>query len=170
MTTTITAAGPHGPRPTGTVTLRTSGRTLGTATLRSDGTARVSWVPVQAGATSLVVAYSGDAALFAPRTTPVSKIAVARSVSRLAFTSGTLRRGRAGVLKVSVRSVSGVHPTGAVQLTVAGRKTTASLVKGTARFTVARLPQAIRLAVSARYVGDTRYAAGTATHTYAIGR
>jgi hypothetical protein len=170
VTTTITATGPSGPRPTGTVVLRTTGRTLGTATLRSDGTTTVSWIPSKAGATSLVVDYSGDTALFAPRTTPVTKVTVARTRPTLGFTSGTLKRGRAGVLKVSVRTVAGVRATGKVTLTVGGKQLSAWLSSSVATFKVAKLPQAGRVSVSARYAGDTQYAAGSAAHTYAIGR
>lgn len=167
VATTITVAGQDGdPVPTGTVTLRAGGRSVGTATLTA-GSATVSWTPTTAGATALSASYAGDR-LFAPVTADPTTISTARTTPRLGFTSGTLVRGRAGTLKVSVRTVAGTAATGTVTLTVSGKRLTARLSRGVATFRVAKLPQVSRLRVAARYAGDGQYAAGSATHTYAV--
>jgi endonuclease I len=168
-TVTITATGPEGPTPTGAVELRSGATVLGTATLGPDGTATVPVTPVTAGDRPLTASYAGDA-LFAPTSGETSQ-AVARSASTLRFSAtGALRRGRPGVLRVSVRTVAGVAATGRVTLAVGRRTLTSAATDGTARFRIARLPRQARLTVVARYSGDSQYASDFGRHTYRLRR
>ncbi|MEO9325293.1 Ig-like domain-containing protein [Nocardioides sp. C4-1] len=168
-TTTIRAAAVDGRVPTGRVTLVTVGRTLGAAVLRADGTAVVAWTPTRAGATALAASYSGDG-VYAPAVSAVASTAVARSTSRLTLSAGALRRGRPGVVRVAVTTVSGVPATGRLTVRVAGKARTVVLVRGVARVQVSRLPRAARLQVTARYAGDAQYASGSAARALRIRR
>ncbi len=167
VTTTVTAFGPSGPKPTGTVTLTAGGAAVGTAALGSDGKALVTWTPTTAGTTELVASYPGDD-VFAPATSDPSTPTVAKSASRLTLSAGTLRRGRAGTIKVTVKTVAGAAATGKVTLTVGAKKLTATLGKGVATFRIAKLPRTPRLKVSARYVGDSQYTAGSGVKTFTL--
>ena len=168
-TVTVTATGPTGPRPTGTVTLKDGGTTLGTAVLGADGIATLSVVPAMAGEAGWVASYAGDD-LFAPTTSPPASVPVARSAALLRFSSGKLRSGRPGVLKVAVRTVADVAATGKVTLEVGSKKVTTKTSGGVAKFRIAKLPRKANLKVSARYVGDTQYAPSSGTHRYRLPR
>lgn len=166
-TVTITATGTDGTTPTGTVTLKSGDTVLAEPTLGSDGTATVSFTPARAGMVPLVARYDGDNR-YGPTTSAPATWTVTRSAAKLSTSAGTLKRGKAGVVKATVRTVAGVPATGKVTLTVGGKKLTAKLVKGVATFKIAKLPRTAQLKVVARYAGDTQYVAGTASHTYPL--
>ena len=166
VTTTITATGPAGANPSGLVTLKNGATTLGTATLKADGTATVPWTPTLAGPRTLTATYAGDA-LFDPATSPTSSVTVARSASAFAF-NGRLKKGKAGKVKVRVTTVSGVAATGKVTLKVGKKKFTATLKHGVAKFKIGTVPNKAKLKVKAKYAGDAQYAAGSGKRTYVL--
>jgi endonuclease I len=165
-TITIAATGPAGPRPTGSVALLASGRTVATATL-VDGVATVPAPSAQAGTSELTAAYAGDG-LFGPATSTPTTLTVTRSTSRLRL--GLTKRGRAAVVKVRIATVAGEAATGQVRLTVGKRKLTARLHHGVATFRVTALPRAAKVKASARYAGDRQYLAASRARAFRLGR
>ncbi|GAA5146135.1 hypothetical protein GCM10023340_16600 [Nocardioides marinquilinus] len=166
VTTTVTMA-PAG--RAGEVVLRSGATVLGRADLAPDGTARVSWVPGRAGTTSLTASWAGDS-LYGPATEPAS-VAVQKSAARLRLAAdGPLRRGKPGVVTVTVAKVAGSPATGTVTLKVGSKNLTAKLARGVARFRIAKLPTTASTRLTARYAGDTQYAAATTTRTFTLRR
>lgn len=165
--TTIVADGQDGPTPSGLVTLTSGGTSLGQAVLGADGTATVAWTPARAGATALVATYVGDDR-YGPTTSAPATVAVKKSAARTTLSAGTLKRGRAGVVKVKVGTVAGVAASGTVTLSVGTKKLKARLVRGVATFRVAKLPTTAKARLVARYAGDAQYLTGTATRTVTL--
>ena len=166
VATTITATGPSGAIPAGSVTLSNGGTTLGTATIRPDGTASVPWTPALAGATSLVASYAGDAR-FAPASSGSVPVTVARATAKLKI-SGSVRSGRPGVVTVKVLTVAGLPATGKVTLEVGSTRLTAKVKNGVARLRIPEVPGNARLKVKASYSGDGQYAAASAKHSFQL--
>jgi VCBS repeat-containing protein len=164
VTTTITATGPAGPKPSGPVTLTRDGVALGTAILGPDGTAAVTWTPAAAGATTLSAVYSGDDLYDVASST--SATTVDKSASALTF-SGKLKKGRPGKVKVSVTTVGALPATGTITLKIGSKKRTATLKNGIATFKL-RAPATTRLKATATYVGDGQYAAGSGKRTFKL--
>jgi endonuclease I len=164
---TVTATAPAGERPTGTVAITAGSSAVGTAVLGPDGRARITVRPTSAGSVRLVATYAGDD-LHAAATSAPARLVVARTVSRPVIASGVLRRGRPGVVEVAVPTVAGAPATGRVVVTVAGRATTARLVRGAATVRVPRLPRAPRVTVVAKYAGDARYAPASVSRRLAV--
>jgi endonuclease I len=165
VTTTIVAAGPTGPAPSGPVTLTSGGIALGTSTFGPDGTATVTWTPAAAGAVTLVAAYAGDQLYDAAAASGAATVAKSPSVLKFA---GKPKHGHRAKLTVTIGSVGGVAATGQVTLKVGKKTLTAQLVNGVAKFRVKHLPSSKKLKVTATYVGDGQYAAATAKHRYRI--
>jgi hypothetical protein len=148
------------------VTLSDGGTFLGSATLGAGGTASVTWTPPTAGVLTLTASYAGDRR-FDP-TSSAHVVTVERSAAAIGFSSGPLKPGRKGTLKVSVATVAGVPATGRITVRVVGRKLTATLKNGVASFRVPKLPRSGTLKVNAAYSGDGEYAAGSGKHSFQL--
>jgi endonuclease I len=166
VTTTITASGPAGPKPGGQVTLRSGATTLGTATLGAGGTATVTWTPRSAGLVSLVASYGGNS-IYDPAASAPAPLGVAKSPAAFSF-SGKVKPGRKGTVKVTIRTLAGLSPTGTVTLKVGTRKFKAALTGGVVTFKIGTVPSKAKLKVRATYAGDAQYAGGAATHVYKL--
>ena len=166
--TTITATGPSGATPEGSVTLANGAAVLGTVALRPDGTASVPWTPALAGATQLVASYAGDFR-FAPTSSPPALVTVARTPAKLKL-SGSLKSGRPGVVKVKVRTIAGVPATGKITLKVGSTTVTARLRKGVAKLRLRTVPSTARLKVKGSYSGDDQYAGVSVKHIFQLRR
>ena len=169
-TVTVAVAGAGGPVPTGTVTLTSDGVEIGSSELDPSGTATIGISPREAGAARWVASYDGDG-VYAPAASDPMSVTIARSVARLRFSSvGTLERGRRGVVTVAVRTVADVAATGRLTLKVGPKKLSTKVRRGVATFRIATLPKRPKLKVTARYVGDTQYAARSGTHAFTLAR
>ncbi len=166
--TTITATGPSGAVPEGSVTLSSGAAVLGTVALRPDGTASVPWIPALAGATQLVASYAGDFR-FAPTSSSPAVVTVARTPAKLKL-SGSLKSGRPGVVKVKVRTVAGLPATGRVTLKVGSTTVTAKLRKGVAKVRIPKVPRTAKLKVKVSYAGDDQYAGRSVKHIFQLRR
>ena len=163
VTTTITVAGPAGPRPTGQVTVKNGATTLGTVTLGVGGTATLTWTPTTAGTAQLVATYAGDG-LFDPASSTATWRPAPRSPSVLTF-SGSIKKGKPGKIKIAITSVAGSAASGKITIKVGTRKFRATLKNGVATFKLPATTQA-KLKVKATYAGDGQYAAGSGKKTY----
>ncbi len=166
VTTTIAAAGPAGPKPSGQVTLKNGATTVGTGTLDAAGIATVTWTPTRAGTTSLTAAYAGDG-LFAPTVSAAKGVPVARTTPALSF-GGKVKAGKKGRVKVTIAKVAGVSATGTVRLKVGKKTFTATLKGGVATFKIGRVPDRARLKVTATYAGDGQYLGRSAKKVYKL--
>lgn len=164
VTTTITATGPAGPKPGGTVMLKNGGTILGAATLNAAGVATVTWTPTRTGLVGLVATYAGDS-IFDPATSPSTSIVVAHTTPTFSF-AGKVKAGKKGKVTVTMGTVAGVPPSGTLTLKVGTKTFTAVLKGGVATFKIGKVPSRKKLKVVATYGGDGQYRSGTAKKTY----
>jgi endonuclease I len=126
----------------------------------------VTYSPTRAGSDAFVVTVTdGNGGIATSQVgVDVAKAAPALKIS----SSGPLRSGRPGTVKVKLTGVAGVAPTGKVKLKVDGRTLTVIVKKGVATFRIAKLPVGTKLKVRATYAGDAQYAAGSARKTLTL--
>ncbi len=164
VTTTVVVSGPSGsPTPSGQVLVQNGSATLGVVTLGVGGTATLTWTPTRAGIASLVATYAGGEG-YDPASSAVTPVAVAKSASLLKL-AGKFKKGKAGKVKIAIASVGGQAATGKVTIKVAGKKYTATLKNGVAKFKVRATTKA-KVKVKVTYAGDSQYGAAKGKKVY----
>jgi hypothetical protein len=127
---TVTGA-PGGNVPSGTVTIKNGGTTLGTGTL-AGGTATIT-LPARslpAGVTVLTVEYSGDASYTPGSTTLTVTVTKASSTTKADIKPKHPTKQQKVTLTVKVEGANGVEATGKVKVKVDGHTIKATLDDG----------------------------------------
>ncbi|WP_137295368.1 Ig-like domain repeat protein [Nocardioides dongxiaopingii] len=175
QTSTVTVAvSATGATPAGQVTLRDGGQVVGTATL-VNGSASFTVGPfTAAGTRSLTAAYAGSPTVAAGAgtgsltVTPVPDPDPVASTVTVTATPGTVQVGQTSTVTVAV-SATGTTPVGQVTLRDGGQVVgTATLVNGSASFTVGPFTAAGTRSLTAAYAGSATVAAGTGTGSLTV--
>jgi len=148
-------------KPTGRITIKAGGKTLGTPTL-SNGKATVSYTPAAGGSVRLTATYPGNAfypALTVAKTASVKKLA-SRPKLRL---PKKVRQGKKATAKVTLPRANGLTPTGRVTLRVGGKKVATKALRGGRIAFRFKAKKKGRLAVVASYAGSAAFKASTRT-------
>jgi hypothetical protein len=154
--------------PTGNVTYKNNGATLGTVNLNSNGVAEWATGTLGIGANKIVASFGGDASFNASKTAPLTINVIAGTpylyLEDLFTTPTGIVAGQPFVVPVLVESVGGVAPTGTVSVTFNGVTSVATLsatsyygsalATGTVTFTNT---SAGTYTLSATYNGDTNF-------------
>lgn len=161
FTATVSASPPGMRIPSGTVTFKDGGATLGTAALNASGQAVfVKTTQLGAGSHSIIAQYSGDGA-FNPSSTaaPLSHVVV-KANTALAITADTpdpslLKQALTVQYQLSVVAPGGGAPTGAVTITDGATNCTGpASSSGSCTLT---LTQAGTVTLTANYAGDGNF-------------
>jgi predicted thioesterase len=160
ITDTVPTVG--GVAPTGTVTFTNNGTVIGTAPI-VNGVATLTTTTLPVGSDPISAAYGGDNN-YAPVTTgPVNEVVVVTGTTPvLGATPNPTTFGTPVTLTESIPGINGVTPTGTVQFfdngTLIGTGTVNA--QGVATLVTSTLPIGTDQ-ITAKYSGDTNYAAGT---------
>lgn len=160
-TATVTASGSIA--PTGTVRFRSSGHTIGSATLNSSGVATLTRSNLIAATYPLTAVYAGDAANLGSTSIFVNQVVLpARSKATLTSSPNPSTQGQAVTFTAKITSPT-VIPTGPVTF-MAGTIVlgTAQLGGGKAKLVISSLPVG-STRVTVKYNGDSNIAKSSAS-------
>jgi hypothetical protein len=160
ITDTVPTVG--GVAPTGTVTFTNNGTVIGTAPI-VNGVATLTTTTLPVGSDPISAAYSGDNNYAAVTTGPVNEIITTGNTTPvLGATPNPTTFGTPVTLTESIPGINGVTPTGTVQFfnngTLIGTGTVNA--QGVATLVTSTLPIGTD-PITAKYSGDTNYAAAT---------
>lgn len=168
LTATVTPAS-GAVTPTGTVEFFAGTTSLGTAAIGSDGKARLDTTSLPLGASAVSAIYAGSTQ-FAPSSAEAQSVTItqASTTTSVVAVPSTSVFGQSVNLTatVSVVSPGTGTPSGTVEFfTGATSLGTGTLSNGTASLTTTALPVGSANLITAKYAGDTNYAASTSAAT-----
>lgn len=159
-----------GGEPTGPVTFRSGGTTLGTRQL-SGGVARLAVSSLAAGNHTIVAAYAGDTGFLASTSSGLSQqVESATTKTALSLSPASSTFGQSVTLNASVSSPAGT-PKGSVRFTIGGATLgDVPLSNGAAAFTANGLDVG-RHRIKAAYLGTANHAASSSSaKTHTVGK
>ena len=163
LTLTATVSSQYGGAVTGAVTFVAGSQTLGSASL-SGNSASLTTSFANAGNYQISAKYSGDSNNKSSPSAPITETVMAATTTVLASSLNPAFTGQSITFTATVAASSGTPPNGEVITFSNGSAIlgTAALSGGVAVLTMASLPAGI-YSVTARYPGDSTFAASTST-------
>ena len=171
FTATVTAKAPSAGTPTGTVTFKDGGTTIGTGTLGMGGVATFATTTLTVGAHTITAEYGGSASYDVSTSAPLTQnVNAAAATIALTATPSPATYGGAVALKATLTGANGT-PTGTIAftdgMTALGNGTIDAT--GVATLSVPKLAAGTHT-LGAAYSGDTTYATGTGSVSLVVNK